>query len=493
MDDQDDINSSIATPEADPSRGTSPESGRSSISGSSRSLLSAEPDEEVVMVDAPPPPQEVHPITNASMEHFDGEAFVIDGTTYLLKDIRVDDLRKFCGKNDVKTTLPPHKSCRSATKKVMVEEIKAKKGRMQNNEPDPWVNSKDKDDSKPTWVNRYRLANVVFSDECRPLVSNRGKCLTREELDIGMKTDQLVFEKVAAEYNKNYIALYDEIQFPEFTVTGAKNLPSNFVPIDWNDAKKITKECIHHLEKARKNFQISGCHDSDIEDAAETNGMDISRFTNYHYVVYWNLFAEVNKELFSTLTGELDATVFQESGSSNSVAGKSVATVSSKKQKRNNNDMLVDAFTTTASTDKKRFRMEEKRLEIDGERNKLLEKQVAAVKAQADAVCQACHAEKLHKLTADQSILRTQQQEYRSMLVKRYGNSKEVKARMKAHQQRKLERAGAEDDDTDESNASVMDHMEDISCRLRRIQEDILDHYRQNQHQSNQNQNGSTV
>ena len=133
MDRLDEIDSSIATDTG----GSSPESGRTSQSSSSRSSVAPE-DDDVVVVSAPPPPQDVHPVTTAAMEHFDGEAFQIDGTTYLLKDIRVDDLRKFCVKNDVKTTLPPHKSCRSATKKVMVEELKAKKGRMQNNEPDPW-------------------------------------------------------------------------------------------------------------------------------------------------------------------------------------------------------------------------------------------------------------------------------------------------------------------------------------------------------------------
>ena len=93
-----------------------------------------------------------------------------------------------------------------------------------------------------------------------------------------------------------------------------KNEPSNFDPIGWEEAKKATKECIHHLEKARKNFLIPGCHDSDLEDVAEMNGMQIGKFTNYHYVVYWNLFAEVNQELFTALTGELDAGVFKESG-----------------------------------------------------------------------------------------------------------------------------------------------------------------------------------
>jgi hypothetical protein len=52
---------------------------------------------------------------------------------------------------------------------------------------------------------------------------------------------------------------------------------------------------------------------------------------------------------------------------------------------------------------------------------------------------------------------------------------------MKAHKERKMLRGCADDDDSLESNASVMDDMEDIACRLKRIQEDILEHYNQNQ------------
>jgi len=149
-----------------------------------------------------------HPVTVATMNDFDGEVFKINGVTFLLKDIKVDDLRKFCVKNCVKTTLPPHKSVRTATKKVVVDEIKLKKGRLLNNEPDPWEIEKEKNRArKPVWVNRYRLANVVFGEECREAVSNRGKTLTREELDLGLKTDQRTIEKVAMEYNRQDVDL----------------------------------------------------------------------------------------------------------------------------------------------------------------------------------------------------------------------------------------------------------------------------------------------
>ena len=82
----------------------------------------------------------------------------------------------------------------------------------------------------------------------------------------------------------------------------------------------------------------------DIEDAAESNGIRIGRFTNYHYVVYWNLFVEENQELFATLTGELDDAVFNDSGHGNDG-------VPSSKKKRKNNEIIVNAFHTSAVTE----------------------------------------------------------------------------------------------------------------------------------------------
>jgi hypothetical protein len=129
--------------------------------------------------------------------------------------------------------------------------MKAKKGRMLNNEPDPWANYDGKDNSKPACVSLYRLANVVFSDECQIAVSNRVNCLTRAELDVGLKTDQRTFDKVASEYNKKDVPFYDDIQYPEFTVTATKNIPSNFEEIDWEITKKdliyVISMILNHL------------------------------------------------------------------------------------------------------------------------------------------------------------------------------------------------------------------------------------------------------
>ncbi len=61
--------------------------------------------------------------------------------------------------------------------------------------------------------------------------------------------------------------------------------------------------------------------------------MATSCFTNYHYhyIVYWILLAKLHEGLFSTLTGQLDATVLQESVSHS--ARVLSASVHSEKQK----------------------------------------------------------------------------------------------------------------------------------------------------------------
>ena len=42
---------------------------------------------------------------------------------------------------------------------------------------------------------------------------NRGQSLAKEDFDLGLKTDQELFEIIAAEYNKKDIYEYDQPQF----------------------------------------------------------------------------------------------------------------------------------------------------------------------------------------------------------------------------------------------------------------------------------------
>jgi hypothetical protein len=160
----DDMDSSITTTR-EVERLVSPASastGASAGTGAFSATLDHNNEVIVVANGAPPPEPATHPITTATMENFDGEAFNIDGIQYILKDIKVDYLRKFCFQNGIKLSQPPYKSVRSLTKKIVVEEIKARKGRMMNNEPDPWENSSERETSKPAWVNCYRFSKCCL-------------------------------------------------------------------------------------------------------------------------------------------------------------------------------------------------------------------------------------------------------------------------------------------------------------------------------------------
>jgi hypothetical protein len=446
-------------------------------------------DDEVLVVQPPPVPASVqvpHPVVSATMAHFDGSMFNIDGSEYELKDIKVDYLRKFCRSNDVRMTEPPHKTLRTGTRLVVIEEIKAKKGRIVNSEPDPWSKDKDKADKKPAWVNRYRLANVVFSEECRPFVAERGKSLTREELDLGMKTDQKVYEKVAAEYNKIGVDAYDDIQYSFIQITGSRNMPYNFDSITWQDAKKATKECINNLEKARKNLEISGTHDSDIEDASEHNGMKIGPFTNMHHVVYWNLFAEDHGDIFLAFTGELDGSVFDDS--------MSTKPADNSKKKRKQNDM-VEMFKNSVDVDSER-------LAIDNRRNELLlaqveanERQAEANHRQAAAMEYSARTENIHRLTQDHLALQQKKEQCVATLREKCGGRKDFKKRFKEHNNRKVGRQVSQENDDDyssvESNASLMDEWEQLSSRLKILEAELTKQYEK--HYNSNSNNDSNV
>jgi hypothetical protein len=80
----------------------------------------------------------------------------------------------------------------------------------------------------------------VFSEGLREAVLERGQSLSREELDMNLKSDQTLLEKVAGEYNRINVDECDAIQFPQFAhKLCSNNFPYKFSPIDWTDAKKL--------------------------------------------------------------------------------------------------------------------------------------------------------------------------------------------------------------------------------------------------------------
>ena len=121
--------------------------------------------------------------------------------------------------------------------------------------------------------------------------------------------------------------------------------------------------------------------------------MEVEKFTNFHYVVYWNLFAEVNQDLFAVLTRELDGSVFNES------------TRSALSGDRQRNESITTYFWKRSkhlvSRTKKGCHGVEEICSFDG----------TSCRCQKASCSSAdvCNAEKLHELTQPQSLLRQQQ------------------------------------------------------------------------------------
>lgn len=371
---------------------------------------------EGVIVDPPSVVHVVHPVAEASMDDVDLVRRTIKG--FDINTISIGVLKKFCVKNDVKQD--DGSSVRKLKKEATLLLIKQKKIRLNNGEDDPWNKESiiNVGTTSSVVINRYRLANVVFGDTCRPIVAKRGKCLDKDELTLGLKTDQKVYEIVAAEYN--WIDTpeedpYGSIEYPYIVVDDCHQ-PSKFsTPVSWKEVQKVTKDCMKHLDKARANMELSGTHDSDIEEA---NQATILNFTKHHYVVYWNEFAEEHQELFKTLSSDIDSSVKSQTGST-------VHRSSGKKKKRKVDETLMLL--------KKSNDIEERKCVIEQQRTDSLKESL---------------------LINNLAIIEENRRKAMYELVDVVGSQKEARTKYKRHQQRKIERNGRPPS-SPESNASL--------------------------------------
>jgi hypothetical protein len=67
---------------------------------------------------------------------------------------------------------------------------------------------------KLAYLHRDRLANVLYSDGLREDVVSRGKSCRKNLLDNRLTSDQLLYKKIATEYNKRGVDEYDPAQCP---------------------------------------------------------------------------------------------------------------------------------------------------------------------------------------------------------------------------------------------------------------------------------------
>jgi hypothetical protein len=137
-----------------------------------------------------------HLVADASLDDltrkdYGAAYFLINGNELPATKVSVHYLRKFAMRSDVRKSLPPHyKLSRGSTQQQLVEESLNMIARRENGQPDSWLQpEKPSADKYLAYVNRFRLANVVFSDGMKDLVLGRGKTLSKDELDVGLTTD----------------------------------------------------------------------------------------------------------------------------------------------------------------------------------------------------------------------------------------------------------------------------------------------------------------
>jgi hypothetical protein len=269
----------------------------------------------------------------------DGSAyFVIQGKELPARKVQVQYLRKFAIKNDIRKSQPPYyKLSRGSTQQQLVDEALNMVARRENDQPDPWLPSdKTASDKFLGYVNRYRLANVVFSEGLKDYVLGRGKCLSKEELDLGLETDQKLYQLIADEYNKTGVDEYDQLQCP--IIIAAKNAPSVYSTIHWSMVRKIWKDCIQKLEQYVRKKNLSGNNDSSGDDGEP----ETKKSSTCHYVHYWYHFSEDNPNLYKAMVGELLPHVFNEIGTVSSLG--SVQSCN-KKQKKNHLDAAMRLYS----------------------------------------------------------------------------------------------------------------------------------------------------
>ena len=113
-------------------------------------------------------------------------------------------------------------------------------------------------DTKPSsvGVNGFRLLNVIFHTNNIPLLDERATCMSKPQLDDGMKTGQTYYTTIAAEYNKKDMEDYDTNLYPEQVTCN----PSTYDDINADQAKKWYGDMFKVYERCKSGHYVSGTH-----------------------------------------------------------------------------------------------------------------------------------------------------------------------------------------------------------------------------------------
>jgi hypothetical protein len=78
-------------------------------------------------------------------------------------------------------------------------------------------------------------------------VLQRGQCCTKEDLDLVIKSDQMLYERIAEEYNKKDVDENNRIQFP--IGIAPNNMPTKFTDIHWTEVNLFIRRAGSQLKK----------------------------------------------------------------------------------------------------------------------------------------------------------------------------------------------------------------------------------------------------
>jgi hypothetical protein len=150
----------------------------------------------------------------------------------------------------------------------------------------------------PKPISKSRLINVIFHPSVKPLFIKRGKCLDKNQLERGMKTDQEIFEKVANEYSSNKPE-YSLVLFETATPLSPKARPCYYSPgVTWDELKKEWAALLREYSRVKSCIGVgtSGSHDPEAE---------LKKFFNCPVYGYLYQHFEQDPDFFKTAKGVL--------------------------------------------------------------------------------------------------------------------------------------------------------------------------------------------
>jgi len=250
-----------------------------------------------------------------------------------IADIGVQHLRGFCKNQKIKAT-------HSQSKKVICDRIVKRKADREKDESCGIAKDQETKKATRTKISRKRFCNVIFSDEIRPFLANRGGTLNKQQLDVGEKTDEALHQEIARAYNNE--ELYNEDAFPH--LQKCRGSPQFSGVITWQKSKDTLSKMVKEYEYIRQQWKLSGFH-GDFEEAQAA--APFSNFVhNNNSMLYLHAFVEQYPDILEKVSALLPKEVFSESGGNGNVL---------KKDKKNKKIKKTAAKKTTANEETLHF------------------------------------------------------------------------------------------------------------------------------------------